>query len=256
VFSNPSAWRPNPLIDDGHYTLLQGRLDFDTRNNLTTPTSGWYIQADWEHGMSSDVAPAPLPPEVRDPASFTTGYGYSRLAFDVRRYARINALARVNLRMVGSGWIGGDPLPVQRRVSLGGPGLLPGYAFRSQTCAPPGYEDPSQAALCDRMLAVQGELRYRFHLGLRERLGAQDLVLLERLIGAEQADVVLFTDMGKAWLSGDGPGRVPNDKLPVLREWQYDVGLGLDLDGIAVYLATPVGEAWAPRVTFRLQRRF
>ena len=32
--------------------------------------------------------------------------------------------------------------------------------------------------------------------------------------------------------------------------------LALDLDGIAVYVATPVGAPWAPRITFRLQRRF
>jgi hypothetical protein len=255
VFRNPDSWRPNPLIDDGHYSVLVGRLEFDTRNSVSTPTSGWLAKASFEHGSSGDVAPAALPIEVREPLP-TSGYGYSKVAFDLRRYARINALARANLRVIGGGWIAGDPLPVQRRVSLGGPDILPGHEFRSQNCAPAGYSDAAQTALCDRTLAVQAEVRFRFHLNLREKLGAQDLLLLERLIGAEQADVVLFGDMGKGWLSGDGPGRVPNDKLPSLREWQYDVGLGLDLDGIAVYVATPVGEPWAPRITFRLQRRF
>jgi hypothetical protein len=62
--------------------------------------------------------------------------------------------------------------------------------------------------------------------------------------------------MGKAWLTGDGPGRVPNSKLPVLREFSYDAGIGLDIDGLAVYLATPVGRSWDPRLTLRLLRRF
>ena len=256
VFSDPDNWRPNPLIDDGHYSVLAGQVEFDTRNSVNTPTSGWLAKASFEHGVSGDVAPAALPVEVREPLPSSGSYGFSKVWFDLRRYARINTLARANLRVVGGGWIAGDPLPVQRRVSLGGPDLLPGYEFRSQTCAPAGYSDAAQTALCDRTLAVQAEVRFRFHLGLREQLGAQDLVLLERLVGAEQADVVLFGDMGKGWLSGDGPGRVPNNKLPALREWQYDVGLGLDLDGIAVYVATPVGAPWAPRITFRLQRRF
>jgi len=80
--------------------------------------------------------------------------------------------------------------------------------------------------------------------------------MLERLIGAEQMDVVVFGDMGKAWLTGDGPGRVPNNRIPVLREWAYDAGIGLDFDGLAIYAATPVSSAWDPRITFRLQRRF
>ena len=33
--------------------------------------------------------------------------------------------------------------PMQRRVSLGGPDLLPGYDFREFTCAPRGFDDSS-----------------------------------------------------------------------------------------------------------------
>ena len=80
--------------------------------------------------------------------------------------------------------------------------------------------------------------------------------LLERLIGGDQADVVLFGDMGKAWLSGQGPGRVPNSRLPALHEWAYDSGVGLDFDGLAAYVATPLQGPFAPRLTLRLQRRF
>ena len=43
---------------------------------------------------------------------------------------------------------------------------------------------------------------------------------------------------------------------PVLREFSYDAGIGLDIDGLAVYLAMPVGRAWDPRLTLRLLRRF
>jgi hypothetical protein len=256
VFRNPEPWRPNPLIDDGHSTTVLLKGDSDSRNSLATPTSGWLARAWFERSQSGDVAPAALPIEVRDPLPTSDLYRFSRIGFDVRVYQRINTVARVNLRVVGAGWAGGDPLPIQRRVSLGGSDLMPGYPFRDQNCAPDGYTDASKAALCDRMMAAQGELRFRFRFGLRERLGAQDWLVLERLLGTDQMDFVLFGDMGKAWLSGDGPGRVPNNRLPVLSEWAYDAGIGLDLDGLAIYAATPVTGGWSPRITLRLQRRF
>lgn len=256
VFADPEPWRPNPLVDDGHYTVLRGALELDSRNSTRTPTAGWLARASFERQLSGDVAPAALPVEVRDPLPTGRDYAFSKLAFDLRTYARINTSTRVNLRAVGAGWVGGDPLPVQQRVSLGGYDLLPGYQFRDQRCAPAGYADPALTALCDRSLAIQAEARVRFRLGLRERLGDGDWLLLERLIGAEQADVVVFGDMGKAWLTGEGPGRVPNNRIPRLDEWAYDVGVGLDFDGLAFYLATPLTGNWVPRLTLRLERRF
>ena len=255
ALSDPDPWRPNPLIDDGHYTLIRGRVDLDTRNNAFTPTSGWLVQAWYEHGSSDDVAPVTLPVEVRPPIPTFRDYTFQRIWFDARKYARINAISRVNLRLAGGGWVGGDPLPVQRRLSIGGPDILAGYGFRDQNCAPPGFTDPAKAALCDRMLTAQAELRFRFRLPLREKLALREWLVLERLFGRDYADIVAFGDMGKAWLTGDGPGRVPNNKLPVLSEFEYDAGLGLDLDGLALYIATPLNN-WDPRFTLRIQRRF
>ncbi|HEX9893718.1 MAG TPA: BamA/TamA family outer membrane protein [Gemmatimonadales bacterium] len=256
ALADPDLWRPNPLIDDGHFTLIRGRIDVDTRNNTITPTSGWLVQAWYERGTSKDVAPITLPVEVRQPIPTFRDYHFQRIGFDARKYARINAISRVNLRVAGGGWVGGDPLPVQRRLSLGGPDLLAGYGFRDQTCAPFGFTDPAQTALCDRMLTAQAELRFRFRLPLREKLASQEWLVLERLFGRDYADIVLFGDMGKAWLTGDGPGRIPNYKLPVLREFSYDAGIGLDIDGLALYVATPLGDRWDPRLTLRIQRRF
>ncbi len=256
ALGEPERWRPNPLIDDGHFTLVRARLDIDSRNNPATPTSGWRVEAWFERGTSRDVAPVALPVEVREPLPTFRDYSFQRVWFDARTYARINTQARANLRVVGGGWVGGDPLPVQRRLSLGGPDLLAGYPFRSQTCAPAGFADAAQTAFCDRMLAAQLELRFRFRLPLREKLGSPEFLALERLFGRDHADVVVFGDMGKAWLTGDGPGRVPSNRLPVLREFSYDAGVGIDIDGLALYAATPIGEGWSPRVTLRLQRRF
>ena len=256
IFRDPEPWRPNPLIDDGHFTLLRGSVFIDTRNNPQTPTSGWYFKGWYERGTSGDVAPVTLPVEVREPIPTFRDYTFQHVGFDLRKYQRINTVARANLRVTGGGWVGGDPLPVQRRVSMGGPDILAGYGFRDQTCAPAGFADASQAALCDRMLAAQAEIRFRFRLPIREKLGLEQLLLLERLVGRDHADIVVFGDMGKAWLTGDGPGRVPNNRLPVLGEFSYDAGIGLDIDGLALYAGVPIGEKWNPRFTLRLERRF
>jgi hypothetical protein len=255
LFRQPDPWRANPLIDDGTYTSVRLDARYDSRNNQPTPTRGWLASAWIEHTAGDDVAPITLPSEVREPLP-TQSYGFARVGFDLRKYLRVNQSLRANLRVLGGGWIGGDPLPVQRRVSLGGSDLLPGHPFRHQRCAPASYTDPSLAALCDRFLAVQTEVRFRFPLALRDLYGSRELLILDRLFGGEQADLVVLGDMGKAWLTGDGPGKVPNNRVPVLREWEYDVGLGLDLDGLAVYVAKSLSTGESPRITFRLQRRF
>jgi hypothetical protein len=163
---------------------------------------------------------------------------------------------RLNARILGDGWIGGDPLPLQRRVALGGPDILPGYGFRAENCAEAGYSDPADPALCDRMLAAQVELRSRVNLGLlwhyRDKADAD----LDRAFGLSQADLVVFSDAGKAWLTGNGPGRVPNDRIPSLKEWKADLGVGIDAGGIGVYLAKSLTSGPSVQFTVRLQQRF
>ena len=77
-----------------------------------------------------------------------------------------------------------------------------------------------------------------------------------RFIGIEEADLVLFSDAGKAWLAGDGPGQVPVNRIPVLKEWALDVGVGLDTGEFGAYLAKSVSEGEPVKFVIRLQRRF
>ncbi|MEO8448382.1 MAG: hypothetical protein ABI647_01255 [Gemmatimonadota bacterium] len=255
LFRNSDTWRPNPLIDDGHYLTSRIGFDWDTRNDVRSPTSGWLIHAHAEHSSSNDAAPVTLPTDVRAPIDLGH-YSFSRVWFDVRRFARFNPTSRVNGRLVGGGWVAGDPLAVQRRYSLGGPDILPGYSFRAMNCAPPGSTDPALTALCDRMIAVQLEVRTRINVGLPFRITNRDFSTLQRIVGLQQADLVLFGDGGKAWLSGDGPGRVPNDRIPNLGEWKFDAGVGVDAGGLGVYLAKALSDNVPFRVVVRLQRRF
>jgi hypothetical protein len=255
LLRNSDRWRRNPLIDDGHYFTTGLQLDFDTRNDQEQPTTGWMIRARFEHSTSDDIAPVALPLSVRPNPPTGGGYGTGRLSIDARRYSRLAPKLQLNARLRADGWIEGDRLPIQRRVSLGGPDLLPGFDFRALTCAPRGFTDSARPALCDRMVVAQLEVRTRvginFGYRMPDREGGSG-----RFIGIEEADLVVFGDAGKAWLAGSGPGQVPVNRLPVLKEWEFDAGVGVDAGGIGAYLAKSLSEAEPVKFVIRLQRRF
>jgi hypothetical protein len=256
LFRSNDPWRPNPLVDDGTYSAGRLRATLDTRNDREAPSSGWLVSGEYEVATSTDVAPVTLPRAVREPLPTEERYSYGRIWFDARRYARFGPDTRVNLRVQGGGWLHGDPLPVQRRVSVGGGDLLPGYRFRDRNCNPAGFADPARPALCDRALSLHAEVRRRVNLNLLYRLGRDELTHLDRFIGLDRADLVVFLNSGHAWLAGEGPGRVPNSRIPVIGEWATDLGAGLDTGGFAVYLARSLVDREPVRVTLRLQRRF
>lgn len=256
LFRNTDRWRPNPLVDDGHYVVAHARLLYDTRDDRNTPSSGWWISAEGERDWSNDVAPLVLPTSIRSPLPTDRTYAFNRVRLDLRRYNWLTPRARLNLRFLAEGWAGGDPLPLQRRVALGGADYLPGYEFRSFNCAPAGYNDPSRAALCDRLMLVQAEYRTRLDLGLGRSARGPGWNEVDRYLGLNQLDLVFFSDAGKSWLSGPGPGRVPNNRIPSFKEWKADVGVGLDLGGAGVYLARALTDSEPLRVALRLQHRF
>jgi hypothetical protein len=256
LLRNSDRWRRNPLSDDGHYFTTGALLDLDTRNDRDHASTGWLLRARYEHSTSDDVAPVTLPESVRPPIPTGGGYAFDRLTLDFRRYSRLTPSLRVNARIRADGWIGGDRLPLQRRVSLGGPDLMPGYGFRAFTCAPRGFVDPSDPALCDRAIVAQLEVRTRLGLNLGYRMRERESGAGGRFIGIEEADLVFLGDAGKAWLAGDGPGQVPVNRIPSLHEWKTDVGIGLDAGQIGVYLAKSLGGGEPMRLIVRLQRRF
>lgn len=258
VFRNDRAWRPNPPIDEGHYTTWQFALALDTRNDADDPTSGWLARASVDLGSSRDVTPqAALPADVRRPIPTDGSYAYSKLWIDLRRYTRLSGAGRVDLRMLAGGWLGGDPLPLQQRLSLGGGDPLPGYPFRFSACnrdiVAPALAD-ARVAACDRVLLFQGE--YRGHVSLRwayPQSGESTTGLLFRLVGP---DVVVFGDAGQAWLVGNGPGRIPSGRLPDVGSWIADLGLGVDWGGFGVYAAKAVTAGQPIRFVLRLDHRF
>ncbi len=264
LFRNSDAWRPNPPIDDGHYTTLGATAQLDTRNEAEDPTSGWLVRGTLEYSRSKDVVPnSGVPVTLRDPIPTDGSYQFNRFFFDIRRYARVSPAGRVNLRLVGGGWMGGDALPLQRRLSLGGPDPMPGHPFRASSCNRDFTSAEfagTRVAACDRVLAFQAE--YRGHVKLNwsyNPWGGRD----EKSQTDESSpfwlqglDLVVFTDAGQAWLVGNGPGRVPGTKIPTFASWLVDVGLGVDWGGFGVYIAKAVTTGERLRFTARLDHRF
>jgi surface antigen Omp85-like protein len=260
VFRNDRAWRPNPPIDDGHYVTLGGYVTLDTRNDRFDPTAGWLVRAEVENSWSDDVSPQPgVPPAVRGPIPSDGSYQFSRAFIDFRRYTRVSPSGRVNLRLVAGGWLGGDPLPLQRRLSIGGPDPLAGYGFRHSACnrdiVDPAFERTLVAA-CDRVILAQAE--YRGHISLHWAYhGSQSEDEEARSWFALQGfDLVVFGDAGQAWLVGSGPGRLPSNRLPTLGSWLADLGLGVDWGGFGLYAAKAVTAGERLRFTLRLDHRF
>ena len=263
VFRNSEIWRPNPPIDEGHFTTVGLGAVLDARNDPEEPTSGWLIRTSLEDSRSSDVVPhSGVPTSVRDSIPNPSAYRFDRLFFDIRHYARISPAGRVNLRLVGGGWVGGDPLPIQRRLSLGGPDPMPGHPFRSSSCNT-AFTDPAfanaQVAACDRVLAFQAE--YRGHVKLNWSYNPWKDENKERDEGSsffwlEGLDVVVFADAGQAWLVGNGPNRLPAGRIPRFDSWLVDAGLGVDWGGFGVYIAKAVTTGERLRFTVRLDHRF
>jgi hypothetical protein len=255
------VWRPNPPIDNGYYTTWSPSVVLDTRNDRVNPTSGWYLHASLDISHSDDATSAPgVPVFVRDSTVLTGSYAFSRVFFDFRRYTRISGPNRLNVRFVVGGWVGGDPLPLQKRLSFGGPEPMPGYEFRQSACnqqfTAPDYAGTKLAA-CDRVLALQVE--YRGHVSLRagynpETGETSGLGLVTRFLRGP--DFVVLGDAGQAWLVGKGPGRLSSGQLPSLSSWLADLGLGVDWGGFGIYATKAVNATQPLRLTARIEHRF
>ena len=277
LFRNGQRWRENPRMDEGKFHVLDARLRFDTRNDPDDPWSGWFIQADLERGQGryDFVAPrtgellAPLPalapPGAGQRASWTRGF------LDLRRFNRISPDAQLNLRVVLGGWLGGAALPLQRRFSVGGPGSLPGFDFRRQgsgddvlTCNAGSVPAAGRPAACERVALAQVE--YRSDLDIR--LGAWDddeddeaaRSVWRRGFRVETAaEWVIFADAGRGWLVGPRAGdlQYPRDELPSIGSFRTDIGAGLDLNGLGLFVAKSVSNPKErPNFFVRVRRRF
>jgi hypothetical protein len=264
VFGNGSAWRPNPVVDAGRFHLGVLRANIDTRNDDVNPATGWLIVAEYEHGVGRPTDLGPASPLSRPTISPQVSYG--RALVDLRRYNRLSPTTWINARVVLGGWLHGDDLPLERRFSMGGIGTVPGFDFRKyepgtvdvSQCSNGGPPPPGNPAQCERVALAQLEYRNELHSSLFDFLNSRPIRL--RGIGfTVQPTVVAFVDAGRGWLVGQ-----PSDPLvyssrsfPRFGTFRTDVGLGLDLGIIGVYVAKAVSSSKDPANVFlRVHRRF
>jgi len=67
VFRNSEKWRPNPPIDEGHFTTLALGRRARHAQRSDEPSSGWLVRTTFEHSRSKDVVPhTGVPATVRD----------------------------------------------------------------------------------------------------------------------------------------------------------------------------------------------
>ena len=253
-----ASWRPNPEYDEGRLHLFNSTLRIDTRNDNDNPWSGWYVTADVEHALGDITYYAPRAQPTGTPAG--PNVQYARGFLDLRRYNRVSPDAQLNVRLVAGGWLNGDPLPLQRRFSVDGPGALPGYDFRSPTtmnsltCTTAGFV-PGLPAQCERMALAQVEYRGDLHFDLFTDWD-DDHYMRSHSTGVW----VFFADAGRGWLVGPTNGdslTYERNQLPPLSTFKTDLGLGLDFDLFGVYVAKAMSAPRQPANFFaRIRHRF
>lgn len=263
LFRGDGVWRPNPVLDAGTVTLATAEVRYDTRNDRDNPWTGWLVTAELEHGFSDHVVLGPLSTIARAPSpdGQPVPVAYTRGVLDLRRYNRLSPESQLNLRLFAGGWLGGDPLPLERRFSLGGSGSLPGYDFRQpltgerdvMTCSA-GQHIIGTPAQCDRVLLAQAEYRGDLHLHLfGGGSGGWSWTFYHPL------QWVVFTDAGRGWLlHAPAPdGGVQDARAFPLSSYKADFGIGLDAEVLGIFVAKSVTD-WANplNVVVRLRHRF
>lgn len=253
-------WRPNPAMDEGTMHLATTRLLVDTRPRESALWGGWYLDAEVERGSgrltSADrglaLAVLPRAQEV----------AYTRGFVDARRYTRLAPDASLNLRVVAGGWMSGDRLPAERRLSLGGPATLPGYDFRRAWRVSPdvltceGTRYPGAPAMCDRVMLLQAEFRGNFSVGWVRDDSHDDWW---RPGFNQRAAWVIFADAGRGWSVGasDLATTYAKDDMPPLSTFRSDIGAGIDFGRVGIYVAKSTTTAREPmNVIVRVGHRF
>lgn len=251
-FRNSDPWRPNPAVDAGDYTIMSATAEYDSRPSRRSAGSGVLFRFRWDHGMGEDVVQQPLPVSIRDPLP-TESYEFDKGMADIRVYQRVGRHGQLRLRGMWSGTLGGDPLPIQRRLSLGGPDPMNGYGFGAFACNE-ALGEASNVALCDHVLLFQVEYRGSLSMDWIDEAFDRSVRRTEPEPGfwgwhdgfwLDEPVIVLMSNAGTGWLKGEEVGSL-----------SFDLGVGVEFGSVGLYLAKALKDDEPLRVTLRIERRF
>ena len=273
LFRGDDSWRDNSPINDGRAHVTDLTLHVDTRNSAYDPDAGWFVDVQYEHAVGDFETQGTLLEATR--ADGRSHLDYGRALLDLRRYNRISPRRKLNARLVIGGWLHGDPLPAQRRFSVGGIGTIPGFDFRRLglgtdvgQCSTEETVRPGRPAECERVALAQVEYRQELPSELFDVFN-RNRIRVRGAVFRVKPEVVAFADAGRGWLISDircggsaaaCTGRelqYKSGSLPGLDTFRTDVGLGLDLGIAGIYVAKAVSEAKEPANFFvRISSRF
>jgi hypothetical protein len=252
-FRNSDPWRPNPAVDAGDYTIISAIAEYDSRPSRRSTRSGVLFRFRWDRGIGENVVQQPLPASIRDPLPIES-YEFDKGTADIRVYQRVGRHGQLRLRGMWSGTLGGDPLPVQRRLSLGGPDPLNGYGFRAFACNE-AMGEAANAGLCDHVLLLQAEYRGTLSIDwIDEAFDHRSVRRPEPEPGfwswgdgfwLDEPVIVLMGNAGTGWLKGEDAGSL-----------SFDLGAGVEFGSVGLYLAKALKDDEPLRVTLRIERRF
>jgi hypothetical protein len=269
-----AGWRPLPLIAGGDLQTFTTSLQIDERNNPDDPTDGWMLNGRVTWGVGGDLeipvttpvdnslsssARAELTP-LTTPVSTSFRSGF----VDARRYARLSPDHDLALRVVAGGALGSGTLPSQFQHALGGEGSLPGYQLMSLDCGARSVRvaragtDPADELTadnirfprygCSRFALFQMEYRGRLRLGRGSMTDGLNESVKPWLPDVDPVPGwVVFFNAGRGW--SEVPGASDTDTLA-------DVGVGLLLGRLGLYLAQPLSGDGGLNFFVRLQPRF
>jgi hypothetical protein len=260
LWRNNEPWRQNPEFDRAQYRRYRLHGSYDTRTDPIRPRSGWWLNGEYELG---DGTHETYGTETSTPvAANGRAVRYGRGMLDLRRYSRLSPSSQLNARLMIGGWLHGDPLPLQRRMSISGPGANSGFGFRDRISTPDGLQCSGSVtldglpALCDRMGLLSIDYRHDIRW-LVDLFGGARTVQLDR---SGYAGWVLFSDIGRGWLRSPRSVAPPTpfDAPKGIDALQTSVGFGLELGQGGVYVAKALGSppSRGVEVFLRLVRRY
>lgn len=260
LLKNNEPWRQNPVFDQARYTRTVLHAIFDTRTDPLRPRSGWFLQGEYEVGFGEHET---YGTELAAPTKSNGRHvEYGRGMLDLRRYTRLSPSAQINMRLIVGGWLHGDALPLQRRLSLSGPGANTGFGFRERVTAPDGLQCSGSVALsgspalCDRMVLMSANYRHDIRW-LVDLFGGARLIQTDR---SGYGGWVLFSDVGRGWLKKPRATdtALPTDGPRGFDALQTSVGGGLEIGQGGVYVSKALGSppSRGVEVYVRLVRRY